>query len=89
MAAPSRSPEPGAPDADPGVGPPGSSTTTYPGTPRWVKVAGIAVLVLVLLAAVVLVASGGQHGPGRHLPAGAPGGPGGHLPPAALGVQPA
>jgi hypothetical protein len=92
MAAPSRSPDPGAPggpDADLGVGPAGSSTTTYPGTPRWVKVSGIVVLVLVLLVVAVLVASGGQHGPGRHVPAGAPGRSGGHAPPAALEVQPA
>jgi hypothetical protein len=67
------------------AGPGPSSTTAYPGTPRWVKVSGIIVLVLVLLVAGVLlagvlVAGGGQHGPGRHLPSGAPGD---HAPPAA------
>ena len=39
----------------------------YPGTPRWVKVSGIVVLVLVLLAVVIMVTGvGGQHGPWRH-----------------------
>jgi hypothetical protein len=38
-----------------------------PVTPRWVKVAGIIVIVLVLLAVVVLVTGiGGEHGPSRH-----------------------
>ena len=38
----------------------------YPGTPRWVKVSGIIVLVLVLLAVVIMVTGvGGQHGPWR------------------------
>src|SRR6266540_882350 len=67
---------------DTGVGPDRGSTTSaprYPGMPRWVKASGIVVL--------VLVASGSQHGPGRHMPSGAPGGPGGHTPPAAQAVQ--
>jgi hypothetical protein len=41
----------------------------YPdtGTPRWVKVAGIIALVLVLLFVVLLLfGKGGGHGPGRH-----------------------
>jgi hypothetical protein len=42
----------------------------YPGTPRWVKVLGIVTLVLVLLAIIVMVAGGGNHGPGRHIPSG-------------------
>lgn len=49
---------------DPGVGP-GESTTS---APRWVKVFGILVLVLVLLFAIVLLTGvGGEHGPDRHL----------------------
>ena len=42
----------------------------YPGTPRWVKVSGIVVGVLVLLVVILLVAGGGpgRHGPGRHIP---------------------
>jgi hypothetical protein len=42
----------------------------YPGTPRWVKLSGIVTLVLVLLAVIVMLATGGNHGPGRHLPSG-------------------
>jgi hypothetical protein len=39
----------------------------YPGTPRWVKVSGIIVAVLVLLVALILFTGvGGPHGPGRH-----------------------
>ncbi len=38
-----------------------------PGMPRWVKVIGIAALVVVLLVVVlVLTGAGGEHGPGRH-----------------------
>ena len=41
-----------------------------PGTPRWVKVFGIVVLVLVLLVVVMMATGvGGKHGPGRHMPA--------------------
>ena len=39
----------------------------YPGTPRWVKVTGIVVLVVVVLAIVAALALGGDHGPGRHV----------------------
>jgi hypothetical protein len=35
------------------------------GPPRWVKVAGILALALVVLVLIVLLA-GGNHGPGRH-----------------------
>jgi hypothetical protein len=70
-------------------------------TPRWVKVFGIIVIVLVLLFVVVLVTGlGGEHGPGRHMPSSdAPppsviqdytpfdGGPGGHTPTIEHGVQ--
>lgn len=48
---------------------------SYPGTPRWVKVSGIIVGVLVLLFLVILFTGvGGPHGPGRHLPSGETGG---------------
>jgi hypothetical protein len=43
-----------------------------PGMPRWVKVSGIIVAVLVLLLVIVLLISGG-HGPRRHLSDGAAG----------------
>jgi hypothetical protein len=36
------------------------------GTPRWVKVAGIIALVVLVMLLVALL-SGGKHGPGRHL----------------------
>jgi hypothetical protein len=54
-------------------------------TPRWVKVSGIIVIVLVLLVGIMLLTGvGGDHGPGRHLP---PGGAGGYTPPLEHGVQ--
>jgi hypothetical protein len=38
-------------------------------TPRWVKLFGIATLIVVLLVVAVLATGlGGEHGPGRHLP---------------------
>lgn len=49
------------------------------GAPRWVKVSGIIAIVLVVLVLVVMLASGGRHGPGRHLRSGDGGG---HRPPA-------
>ncbi len=40
-----------------------------PPTPRWVKVFGIIVIVLVLLIGIMIVTGvGGEHGPGRHAP---------------------
>ncbi|HET6405521.1 MAG TPA: hypothetical protein VFH78_12815 [Candidatus Thermoplasmatota archaeon] len=39
----------------------------YPGMPRWVKITGIALLVILLIAfALVALGIGGPHGPGRH-----------------------
>ncbi len=46
---------------------------SYPGTPRWVKVFGIVVIVVVLLV-VARMFVGGEHGPGRHTPSGDAGG---------------
>lgn len=63
------------------------------GTPRWVKVFGALALVAVVLV-VILLLSGGDHGPGRHSDAGGaasqtrpshtedPGAAAGHQPPA-------
>lgn len=46
-----------------------------PGAPRWVKVAGIIVVALVLLFAVMkLTGIGRDHGPGRHMHGGVPNG---------------
>lgn len=39
-----------------------------PRIPRWVKLFGIIALVLLLLVGAILL-SGGEHGPGRHMPA--------------------
>jgi hypothetical protein len=38
------------------------------GIPRWLKIAGIVLAVLVLLAVAVMLVSGGAHGPTRHMP---------------------
>jgi hypothetical protein len=46
----------------------------YPGTPRWVKVFGIIVIVVVLLALGLMFLVGGEHGPGRHTQSGEAGG---------------
>jgi hypothetical protein len=48
----------------------------YPGTPRWVKVFGITVIVVVLLVVAMMFLVGEEHGPGRHTPAGDAGGQG-------------
>jgi hypothetical protein len=56
---------------------PGSRGPTT-GAPRWVKVFGIIALVLAMLV-VVLLLSGGNHGPGRHTSSGDAGD---HTPPA-------
>ena len=42
----------------------------YPGTPRWVKVFGIIVIILVLLIVARVFVGGGKHGPSRHIPSG-------------------
>ena len=38
-----------------------------PGMPRWVKVFGITVAVLLAVVLLAMLVSGGRHGPGRHL----------------------
>ena len=54
---------------------PSDDTSVRPGIPRWVKVFGIIVIVLVLLVGIIMVTGiGGQHGPGRHIPSGGSGG---------------
>jgi hypothetical protein len=52
---------------------PSDDTGAGPGIPRWVKVFGIIVLVLVLLFVISLLA-GVRHGPGLHTPSGNAGG---------------
>ena len=51
-----------------------------PRTPRWVKAFAVIVLVLVI-GFVVLLVSGGDHGPGRHTGSGDPAVAGEHAPP--------
>lgn len=48
----------------------GRSAVDVDGTPRWIKVLGLAALVVVALFLVVQGLSGGDHGPGRHSPGG-------------------
>jgi len=40
------------------------------GVPRWVKVSGLIAAVLALLVVTVMLISGGEHGPGRHMSSG-------------------
>ena len=40
----------------------------YPGTPLWVKVSAFCAGILLLLALGLIIAGGGRHGPGRHIP---------------------
>jgi hypothetical protein len=46
----------------------------YPGTPRWVKVFGIIVIVVVLLVVGLMFIGGGEHGRWRHTSSGDAGG---------------
>ena len=55
-----------------------------PGTPRWVKVFGIIVIVLLVVA--MMFIGGGEHGPGRHTPSGDAGG---RVPPSSVVEDPA
>jgi hypothetical protein len=48
----------------------GSDPGPAPSTPGWVKIFGVAFIVLVLVIA-IMIASG--HGPGRHMASGGPG----------------
>ena len=51
----------------------GAGRDTPPGMPRWVKIAAMAVGVLILLFLILqLTGVAGQHGPGRHMSGSAP-----------------
>ena len=51
--------------------PPGSNHDPVPPPrPMWVKVLGVVVALIVVAAVVLALMSGGQHGPGRHIPGG-------------------
>ncbi len=81
---------------DPGVGPGRGSTvgsqSVVTSAPLWVKVFGIIAIVLVLLF-VILLFTGGEHGPRRHFPPEVNSGnttseeDGGHRPPTEHGAQ--
>lgn len=45
---------------------PDPSDVEPPGMPRWLKVSGLVVVVLLALVLVVSLIAGGDHGPGRH-----------------------
>jgi hypothetical protein len=51
-----------------------ASRPPYHGTPRWVKVFGIIVIVVVLLVVAKMFIGSGEHGPDRHAPSGDAGG---------------
>lgn len=48
---------------------PPTNSAAPPKMPLWVKVFGIVLIVLALLIGIVVI-SGGEHGPGRHIPSG-------------------
>jgi hypothetical protein len=54
--------DPQEPDTDNGT-----PHNAPPGMPTWVKILGIVIAALILLAVVVLMV-GGEHGPARHAP---------------------
>jgi hypothetical protein len=39
---------------------------TPPGLPAWVKISGAIVVLVVLVAILVMIVGGGEHGPSRH-----------------------
>lgn len=43
------------------------TTAAPPGTPSWVKALGLLMIVAVLVVVVMMIALGGEHGPGRHM----------------------
>lgn len=44
----------------------GTDAEQPPGVPRWLKVSGLVVGVVVLLVVLGMLVLGGDHGPGRH-----------------------
>lgn len=51
---------------DPSTHTGGRDAATPPAMPRWVKYLLLALAALLVLAVVVMLISGGNHGPGRH-----------------------
>ena len=50
----------------------GKRAAVPPGMPRWVKVSGLALLVVAAVLVVLMLLAGGEHGPGLHTDAGDP-----------------
>jgi hypothetical protein len=48
---------------------PPTGSAAPPKMPLWVKVFGIVLIVLALMIGIMII-SGGEHGPGRHIPSG-------------------
>jgi hypothetical protein len=46
---------------------PSADPSPSSGVPRWVKIFALIAVVLIVLFVLVQVATGGKHGPGRHL----------------------
>ncbi len=61
-----------------------STTSTPPDTPRWVKVFGLVIAIVILLFVILLFVGGGSHGPRRHIPSA---GAAGYTSPIAYGGQ--
>ncbi len=59
-----------APGPETGDGPVAGPNRSTSGAPRWVKVFGIVTGVLALLLLILMLVTGGNHGPGRHLSSG-------------------
>ena len=66
-----QSPSPARPVEETAAGSASSQTATYPGTPRWVKLGAIVIVVVLVLVVAVMILSGGEHGPMRHVPSAA------------------
>lgn len=48
----------------------GTESEAPPGVPRWLKVSALIAGVVLLAVIAVMLISGGDHGPGRHVPEG-------------------
>ena len=65
------SPVNAGPDESSAAGRDRSEVADYPGTPRWVKVGAIVAVVVLVLVLAIMLLSGGEHGPLRHVPSAA------------------
>ena len=65
------SPSSASPAEKSGASSPSSDAATYPGMPRWVKLGAIVAVLVIVLVLAVMILSGGEHGPLRHVPSAA------------------